>query len=273
MDNSNLNKQLVINNIQEFAELVGNYDQAWKLLVGKKVSRIREEVKYKGKKTGIKGSKNYKYGQIINIKYENDTVYVHIKYQHNFFAEYKIDKIINQFSDIFPFITVKEIFQKVPEIKNKILQETYQKLEQDLLNVNKFYQERLYKYLTKEEFWQEKHRFVQSWLEKNLGRKPDLEQSVALGEVNNNIQEWQNQHISQQSFIFAKTLWYFTKGNINTSFQPLFYVALTRAIKQLYIITESPNYSPFLAHLNLNKINWQEYPILGDKSKYISSRT
>jgi DNA helicase-4 len=54
---------------------------------------------------------------------------VHIKYQHNFFAEYKIDKIINQFSDIFPFITVKEIFQKVPEIKNKILQETYQKLE------------------------------------------------------------------------------------------------------------------------------------------------
>ena len=57
-----------------------------------------------------------------------------------------------------------------------------------MLNVNKFYQERLYKYLTKEEFWQEKHRFVQSWLEKNLGRKPDLEQSVAIGEVNNNIQ-------------------------------------------------------------------------------------
>jgi hypothetical protein len=54
------------------------------------------------------------------------------------------------------------------------------------------------------------------------------------------------------------------------SFQPLFYGALTRAIKQLYIITESPNYSPFLAHLNLNKINWQEYPILGDKSKYIT---
>ena len=55
--------------------------------------------------------------------------YMHIKYQHNFFSEYKIDKIINQFSDIFPFITVQEIFQKVPEIKNKILQETYQKLE------------------------------------------------------------------------------------------------------------------------------------------------
>ncbi|MBD2117545.1 MULTISPECIES: UvrD-helicase domain-containing protein [Microcystis] len=105
-----------------------------------------------------------------------------------FFSEYKIDKIINQFSDIFPFITVQEIFQKVPEIKDTIRQETYQKLEYDLLNVNKFYQERLYKYLTKEEFWQEKHRFVQSWLEKNLGRKPDLEQSVAIGEVNNNIQ-------------------------------------------------------------------------------------
>ncbi|CCI32950.1 UvrD-helicase domain-containing protein [Microcystis sp. T1-4] len=188
MDKSNLNKQLVINNIQEFAELVGNYDQAWKLLVGKKVSRIRAEVKYKGKKTGIKGTKNYKYGQIINIKYEDDTVSVHIKYQRNFFAEYKIEKIINQFSDIFPFITVQEIFQKVPEIKNKILEEIYQTLEYDFLNVNKLYQERLYKYLTKEEFGQEKYRFVQSWLEKNLGRKPDLEQSVAIGEVNNNIQ-------------------------------------------------------------------------------------
>jgi len=83
---------------------------------------------------------------------------------------------------------VQEIFQKVPEIKNKILQDIYQKLEYDFLNVNKLYQERLYKYLTKGEFWQEKHRFVQSWLEKNLGRKPDLEQSLAIGEVNNNIQ-------------------------------------------------------------------------------------
>jgi DNA helicase-4 len=50
----------------------------------------------------------------------------------------------------------------------------------------------------------------------------------------------------------------------------LFYVALTRAIEKLYIITESHNYSPFLANLNLTKINWQEYSILCDKSKYIT---
>ena len=104
MDNSNLNKQLVINNIQEFAELVGNYDQAWKLLVGKKVSRIREEVKYKGKKTGIKGSKNYKYGQIINIKYEDDTMSVHIKYQHNFFLNIKSIKLLINLVIYFPLL-------------------------------------------------------------------------------------------------------------------------------------------------------------------------
>lgn len=80
MDNSNLNKQLVINNIQEFAELVGNYDQAWKLLVGKKVSRIREEVKYKGKKTGIKGTKNYKYGHILNIECHGGTICFYVQY-------------------------------------------------------------------------------------------------------------------------------------------------------------------------------------------------
>jgi hypothetical protein len=35
--------------------------------------------------------------------------------------------------------------------------------------------------------------YIQKLLrEKNIGIKPDLEQSVAIGEVNNNIQEWQN---------------------------------------------------------------------------------
>ncbi len=117
MDNSNLNKQLVINNIQEFAELVGNYDQAWKLLVGKKVSRIREEVKYKGKKTGIKGTKNYKYGQIINIKYEDDTVYVHIKYQHNFFLNIKSIKLLINLVIYFPLLPYKKFSKKYQKLK------------------------------------------------------------------------------------------------------------------------------------------------------------
>ncbi len=40
----------------------------------------------------------------------------------------------------------------------------------------------------------------------------------------------------------------------------LFYVALTRAIDKLVIITEKGKESPFLEQLNLNQINWLEYP-------------
>ncbi|NCQ85778.1 MAG: UvrD-helicase domain-containing protein [Microcystis aeruginosa W13-18] len=198
MDNSNLNKQLVINNIQEFAELVGNYEEAWQLLVGKKVSRINKQFEYiidQIKNTGYSCE-----GKVISFKKHPEFDFIiTVKYlDHDIDINYSLKQFINKFDFITPPVPVQEIFNKVPETKNeiletyqeknKILQETCQKLEYDFINVNKFYNERLYKYLTKEEFGQEKHRFVQSWLEKNIGRKPDLEQSVAIGEVNNNIQ-------------------------------------------------------------------------------------
>lgn len=40
----------------------------------------------------------------------------------------------------------------------------------------------------------------------------------------------------------------------------LFYVALTRAINELVIITETGRASPFLDQLNLSEINWLDYP-------------
>jgi len=40
----------------------------------------------------------------------------------------------------------------------------------------------------------------------------------------------------------------------------LFYVALTRAINKLVIITETGRHSSFLEQLNLNAIDWREYP-------------
>ena len=40
----------------------------------------------------------------------------------------------------------------------------------------------------------------------------------------------------------------------------LFYVAITRAINKLVIITETGRKSPFLDQLNLSEINWLEYP-------------
>lgn len=50
----------------------------------------------------------------------------------------------------------------------------------------------------------------------------------------------------------------------------LFYVALTRAIEKLVIITEEKRKSPFLQGLRTNAINWAKYPpVSGEKSSII----
>ena len=56
----------------------------------------------------------------------------------------------------------------------------------------------------------------------------------------------------------------------------LFYVALTRAVEDLFILTETDNVSPFLEDLEKNmrltKLKWPDYPPLADKTKYFAIR-
>ena len=40
----------------------------------------------------------------------------------------------------------------------------------------------------------------------------------------------------------------------------LFYVALTRAVEELFILTEKDNFSPFLEDLELSRLEWFDYP-------------
>ena len=56
----------------------------------------------------------------------------------------------------------------------------------------------------------------------------------------------------------------------------LFYVALTRAVEELFILTERGNFSPFLADLErntaLSRLEWTEYPQLVGDMQYITIR-
>ena len=56
----------------------------------------------------------------------------------------------------------------------------------------------------------------------------------------------------------------------------LFYVALTRAVEELFILTEKDNYSPFLEDLErnikLSRLTWLDYPPLEHKTERITIR-
>ena len=56
----------------------------------------------------------------------------------------------------------------------------------------------------------------------------------------------------------------------------LFYVALTRAVKDLFILTETNNFSPFLEDLErnieLSRLEWSDYPQLVGDMQYITIR-
>ena len=56
----------------------------------------------------------------------------------------------------------------------------------------------------------------------------------------------------------------------------LFYVALTRAVEDLFILTEKDNFSPFLEDLErnikLSRLEWSDYPLLAGKTQYITIR-
>ena len=56
----------------------------------------------------------------------------------------------------------------------------------------------------------------------------------------------------------------------------LFYVALTRAVEDLFILTEKDNFSPFLEDLEknikLSRLEWSDYPPLVGKTQYITIR-
>jgi DNA helicase-4 len=94
------------------------------------------------------------------------------------------------------------------ECKKYILNEDYQRIRQpywdkkisllfseldnffrdDFLDADEFYHLECQPYISKVEYNRIKSNFCQTWVEQNLGNKPDLEQSAAIGAVNGHVQ-------------------------------------------------------------------------------------
>ncbi len=79
----------------------------------------------------------------------------------------------------------------------------------------------------------------------------------------------------KQRYPLIHPMWFFSRilgddlDKIQTEERRLFYVALTRAITKLIIITEGGRYSPFLKELiaksRIKKINWSDFPMVRDE--------
>ncbi|NMF61144.1 UvrD-helicase domain-containing protein [Pseudanabaena yagii] len=70
-----------------------------------------------------------------------------------------------------------------------LLEELNELFEKDFLVANDFYQNHCFPFISPVEYQQKKQVFIRSWVQRNnLGNKPDLEQSLAIGTVNSHVQ-------------------------------------------------------------------------------------
>ncbi|MEH1922001.1 hypothetical protein [Nostoc sp.] len=108
MDNSSQ-----IDNIQSFVEIIGdNDDNLWRLLIGRKVSRIQEKVKYKNLKKQIEGIKYFTQGKVDTIlNQKTSEVLIRIDYGNRFKVRYKREAFVKQFNKIIPPLYREEIIE------------------------------------------------------------------------------------------------------------------------------------------------------------------
>jgi DNA helicase IV len=74
------------------------------------------------------------------------------------------------------------------EEKQTGIQSIRDEFQRDFLNAHTYYKTWCSAYITAEEFEKEKAVYVQSWVNKNLGFEPDLEQAAAIGAVDGHVQ-------------------------------------------------------------------------------------
>ncbi|BAU13653.1 ATP-dependent DNA helicase RecQ [Leptolyngbya sp. NIES-3755] len=195
-----------INRACEFAELVGNSDYGWRLLLGKMVTHYRLG-------QGRVNSWNYQDLE-IGIYYEISSGSRYVRYEKTRFSQ--------EFIEINPSVYLSEIEEALQteqkqEIKQLARQEAQRQeaarrelerqeavkrqackltllqilrrqLESNFLNTYHFYKTACSQYITEEEYQAEKVRFVRSWFKQHFDFEPDVEQADAIASVENHVQ-------------------------------------------------------------------------------------
>jgi DNA helicase IV len=196
-----MDKDLQIDNVQSFAEIIGDNDNLWRLLHKKEVSRLKEEVKYKDPKRNIAGVKYYTQGKFYAVnELKTSEMSIEIEYRDGLIFRYKKEQFLRKFSTISPPISRQEIFELVRKEQEArgaqrwkaeqqaLLENLKNQFEQEFLNTDKFYQTKCTKHISFEEYQAEKLSYVQSWVKTNLNNSPDLEQAAAISAVEGHIQ-------------------------------------------------------------------------------------
>jgi DNA helicase IV len=62
-----MDSSLQIDNVQTFAEIIGDNYNLWRLLHKKEISRLKEEVKYQDQKRNVAGVNYYTHGKVYAV--------------------------------------------------------------------------------------------------------------------------------------------------------------------------------------------------------------
>jgi DNA helicase-4 len=100
-----------IDTVQKFAEVIGDNDHLWSLLVGREVSRFDNHFKDKHSTKDIQGTTFRKEGKVIEIKHlKNSKLLLRVDYGTGYILMYEKNQFIQMFNQISPPLMQENIF-------------------------------------------------------------------------------------------------------------------------------------------------------------------
>jgi len=107
-----------IDTVQKFAEVIGDHDDLWNLLVGREVSRFDNKLEYEHSRKDIQGVTFYQQGKVIEIKYLRTSKFLlRVDYGSGFIFKYSKKQFIRKFNQIVPSIIWDEVLKLTPGVR------------------------------------------------------------------------------------------------------------------------------------------------------------
>ncbi|MDK2410267.1 UvrD-helicase domain-containing protein [Aphanizomenon sp. PH219] len=195
-----------IDTVQKFAEVIGDNDDLWSLLIEREVSRFDSNLGYEhiiAKGRIIDDVTFSNKGKVIEIKHlKSSHLLVIVDYGVGLMFHYDKKQFIRKFNHIEPSIIFDQ-GKKLSLLQNikiersiifdqgkklSLLQNIKDEFENNFLNADNFYQLHCNEYISFQEYKSEKSKYIQNWVKTNLNFSHDLEQAAAIGTVENHIQ-------------------------------------------------------------------------------------
>lgn len=135
-----------IDTVQKFAEIIGDNDHLWSLLVGREVSRFDNHFKYKHSTKDVRVITFRKQGKVIEIKFwKISKLLLRVDYGSGFILRYTKKQFIQMFNQISPPLMQENIFgltlltnlkESRQEKKISLIQNQNNEFNNNLLNID-----------------------------------------------------------------------------------------------------------------------------------------